>query len=376
MSATSQHPLLPPTTQKEPFAQIPFHILSNPNLTDGAVRLYGAIRKWDWGDGCFVGEDRLALELHKSVRTIRRNLRELEDQKAATVVHRGQGHTAIIYTCRPPVSGQERTDMSGLYYNDEVDECEVEKETRTSYQQIPVLMQPEPKPENAVVTEPITIITEQPIAENLEAEALSAPSIPAKPPDAVTAALTDAGVKTQAAEVLTSTFPAGRIQAAVTYAQGYRGELVSKPGYIIAALKNDWKLPKWCYQSKVPNNRDTQSAVDGRSQSGPSSDPRTESPISAFEQAKQSNPYDEVWKRILDHMRHPDNLDSWIQPLTVSALADSVYIAGIEGQIVHLIASSDYQAETARKVATEIQKALQTAGLDVENVSVSTHREG
>ena len=60
----------------------------------------------------------------------------------------------------------------------------------------------------------------------------------------------------------------------------------------------------------------------------------------------------------------------------MDALAESVYISSIEGKTVYLFASSDFQAETAREVATQIRNALQTAGLDIKRIRVTTHPEG
>ena len=56
--------------------------------------------------------------------------------------------------------------------------------------------------------------------------------------------LQDAGVPAPIAQVLAHRHSEGRIQAAITYAKGYRGELLNKPGGVVSALQNGWKLPK------------------------------------------------------------------------------------------------------------------------------------
>lgn len=197
--------------------------------------------------------------------------------------------------------------------------------------------------------------------------------------------LTAAGVAHNGAIELARAHPAIRCWDGIEYVQRRinQGDPIATPGgYIRRAIEQGWvkpsvtpenphKSPRQPHSSpEFPENDAQKQPQKPRSQLVPTPDPPEKSPISEFEQARQTSPHADTWEKALDHMRDFDNPDTWIQPLTVSALAESVYISSIQDQTVHLIAYSDFQAETVRRVADRIQKALRTVGLEFNTIVV------
>ncbi|OGG50171.1 MAG: hypothetical protein A3F84_11995 [Candidatus Handelsmanbacteria bacterium RIFCSPLOWO2_12_FULL_64_10] len=71
-------------------------LLNHSGISGGELRLYALILKWDRGNGCFAGEDRLARDLGKSVRTVQRYLRNLKSLGLVKIQQRGRGSTAVL----------------------------------------------------------------------------------------------------------------------------------------------------------------------------------------------------------------------------------------------------------------------------------------
>lgn len=70
---------VPARDDKNPFARVPIGILSRPGLTDGAKLLYGLLARYAGQDGrCHPSQERLARDLCKSARQVRRLVAELE----------------------------------------------------------------------------------------------------------------------------------------------------------------------------------------------------------------------------------------------------------------------------------------------------------
>ena len=77
------------------FAQVCHLVTLDGTLSDGAVRLYMLLLKYAQDKGaCWPGITRLARELHKSKRTVKRYLMELVERGLITREQRGNGKTA------------------------------------------------------------------------------------------------------------------------------------------------------------------------------------------------------------------------------------------------------------------------------------------
>jgi len=78
-------------TQRKGFAQIPHAVLTDPALSDGTVRLYGILLSYAFqGESFKCGQVKMASDLGKDDRTIRRLLKELHDRGLVTPVRQGQ----------------------------------------------------------------------------------------------------------------------------------------------------------------------------------------------------------------------------------------------------------------------------------------------
>lgn len=78
-------------TQRKGFAQIPHAILTDPALSDGAVRLYGILLSYAFqGESFKCGQTKMARDIGKDDRTIRRLLKELHGRGLVTPVRQGQ----------------------------------------------------------------------------------------------------------------------------------------------------------------------------------------------------------------------------------------------------------------------------------------------
>lgn len=103
----------------EGFTMIPNVVIRNPDLSDGAVRLYGLLLSYAWQDGfCFPGQERLATECGKGVKAIYRHTKELEAADLISVKHRPL-HKGVnmtnVYTfkiLKPSTCGTDQSKMS------------------------------------------------------------------------------------------------------------------------------------------------------------------------------------------------------------------------------------------------------------------------
>ena len=91
------------------FVMIGFEVLNNSRISAHEFRLYAHILKWDWGNGCTVGEDRLARDLGQSVRSVQRHLRNLQTQGLVRVEQRGHGSTSVLHAQRPGATDEDPT---------------------------------------------------------------------------------------------------------------------------------------------------------------------------------------------------------------------------------------------------------------------------
>jgi hypothetical protein len=103
----------------EGFTMIPNVVIRNPDLSDGAVRLYGLLLSYAWQDGfCFPGQERLAGECGKGVKAIYRHTKELEAADLISVKHRplhkGVNMTNVytFKTLKPSTRGTDRSKMT------------------------------------------------------------------------------------------------------------------------------------------------------------------------------------------------------------------------------------------------------------------------
>jgi DNA-binding transcriptional ArsR family regulator len=80
------------------FARLSHLVVTDPELSDGAVRLYARLLWYARRDvRCWPGRERLAQDLGVSESTIRRRLSDLIDRGLITREQRGMGKTAMTY---------------------------------------------------------------------------------------------------------------------------------------------------------------------------------------------------------------------------------------------------------------------------------------
>lgn len=103
------------------FTQVPNAVLRDSSLSDGAKLTYAMLLSYAWSDdSSFPGQERLAQDLGKESRSVRRHLTELKDIGLIRVERRGLGKTNIYYiktrfeADRTKMSDQDRTKMSHL----------------------------------------------------------------------------------------------------------------------------------------------------------------------------------------------------------------------------------------------------------------------
>ena len=83
-----------------PYAQIPKWILRNPELSHGAVRLYGVIMSYADNETreAFPGREKLAKDMGSNVRSISRFMAELQEINALEVTRRRNKRTGNYYS--------------------------------------------------------------------------------------------------------------------------------------------------------------------------------------------------------------------------------------------------------------------------------------
>jgi hypothetical protein len=102
---------------KKNFTMIRNEILDDVNLTHGGKLTLITLISYCWfeKETCFPGQERLAVRLHRSTRTIRRYLTELREQGYIRVCRRGQGrpnHYTIALPYRTDLTALEGTAVS------------------------------------------------------------------------------------------------------------------------------------------------------------------------------------------------------------------------------------------------------------------------
>ena len=328
------------------FIQLPLAVLKDSRISAGAKLFLAHLLRWDWGNGCWFTEKQLARELGISVRSVRNHTKTLEEAGYLWVFEDREGMTVRLVVrpghVYPKPRGlgkplpQERKKFSmpaapNMVFND----FEVH-ETTTDYQLDPVLEEPVDQEQvDAVVTVELQKITEETPNEPPETvpkqeEEISAPN----PLDRAIEVLQDAGVVAPVAQVLARQHSAGRIRAAVAYADGYRGELLNRPGYVVSALQDGWKLPKWCFRPVPAKNE----AQEGPSKPRPLPDPASNIPLD-WEDRRRESPYADLWDEvcgIIEGKVHPESFATWIQPC---------YISGVSEGTVTLAAPNRFIAE-------------------------------
>lgn len=107
-------------TLRAGFTAVPNVILKRTDLSPGAKLCYIMLLTYAWDEGsCYPGQQRLAVDMGVTDRSVRTYLRELESRELVISTHRGLGHTNV-YTLprvqpenisglsRKPRSGQDR----------------------------------------------------------------------------------------------------------------------------------------------------------------------------------------------------------------------------------------------------------------------------
>ncbi len=105
---------------KHGFTQLPNYVLKDKHLSFGARLTYAVLLSYAWQEeSCFPGQERIAIDLGTSERSIRRFLVELKDRGFIDWKQQGLNKPNIYYILdykplkfeagRTSVSGQERT---------------------------------------------------------------------------------------------------------------------------------------------------------------------------------------------------------------------------------------------------------------------------
>lgn len=127
------------------FVKLPNHILLHPHLSLQAKLLYSLLRRYARDKGyCYPGCKRLAQDMRRSERTVRRCMDELVSHGIVTKWRRGLRQTNVYYLASPDkdlsvlsdrtfVSNQERTFVTDKEDKDEKDEGENAVEYSTTF---------------------------------------------------------------------------------------------------------------------------------------------------------------------------------------------------------------------------------------------------
>lgn len=101
---------------KHGFTQLPNYVLKDKKLSFGARLTFAVLLSYAWQDeSCFPGQDRMAVDLSTSERSIRRFLQELKDRGFIEWKQQGLNKPNIYYILdyQPLKIEAERTQVSG-----------------------------------------------------------------------------------------------------------------------------------------------------------------------------------------------------------------------------------------------------------------------
>ena len=103
---------------RQGFTQVPNFILKSKKLSSGDKMAFAMLLSYAWqNDYCFPGQERLAEDLGVTDRSVRTNLKALEQQGLLVIKRRGQGKTNIYelnLTARSSTKNPDRKKTSGL----------------------------------------------------------------------------------------------------------------------------------------------------------------------------------------------------------------------------------------------------------------------
>ena len=178
------------------------------------------------------------------------------------------------------------------------------------------------------------------------------------------------GVAAPVAQILARRHSAGRIRTAVTYAQGYHGELLNKPGYVVSALQDGWKVPKWCYRPELAKNGPKQPS---EAQSLP--DPTSDIPPD-WEDRRRKSLHAELWNQVCSIIQgniQPQSFATWFQPCYISRVSEGT---------VTLAAPNRFFAEwlgehylwLIRRTLDEVDESIQRVNIEDPTAPTSGYR--
>ena len=102
----------------EGYTQVPNFLLKLKPLSSGDKMTFAMLLAYAWqNDFCFPGQERLAEDLGVTDRSVRTNLKALEEQGLLVIKRRGQGKTNIYelnLTARSSTKNPDRKKTSGL----------------------------------------------------------------------------------------------------------------------------------------------------------------------------------------------------------------------------------------------------------------------
>lgn len=331
------------------FVQLSLEVVLDCTLSPGAKVFLAHLMRWDWGNGCWLTDRQLARELGISVRSVRNHTKALEEAGHLWVFEDREGMTVRLAVkpgrvypkpwglgrspaARPGTDGGKNFSNPTRAYKDFNHVLDFKIHVTTDSLPDPVLEtdEDEEKAKDVVAVKP-----QIPIEETVE-PAINKPETAQNrecekkafvPSEQTVQLLQETGIAAPVARVLAQRHPEKNIQAAVAYARGCRGELLNKPGYVVSALQNGWKLPGWCYKPERVEN-DAQKPL-SPSQTPPLSvggwlDPASDIPPD-WDDRRRESPYDELWGRVCEAIKgkiQPESFATWIEPCFIEEISE------------------------------------------------------
>ena len=293
--------------------------------------------------GCFAKRQTLARMVSYSVHTVNSDISRLTRRGYVVVTTKGRGRDEAS-TIKITPSGLETASKIQAEYNHSP--CSV-------HDGLIFLEQQQATPPTAVADPepPKSVVSEEP------------PPSPVETPTSNTVEiLLTAGIRETVAKKLAIKHPYKQVRAASRYISQYRGEKLNAPGMLVSALSENWKLPKWCFDSSEEKAQPKKLAPDAQSQQRVCHETDE---MGKFIEERNLSPWHDVWEKALEKMDDTTNLACWVAPHNVNALRSWVYINNLDGNTVQLAAHADYMARSAKSMAAQIGVAL-----GVENVAV------